>query len=88
MNTFQVQVVRRGLITLPKKLRESNRIEDGDILTLIDMGDGVFILSPLHSRVDTLADRLADDWVKSGETLESMLQALHEVREEYATKKP
>ena len=88
MNTFQVQVVRRGLITLPKKLRESNRIEDGDILTLIDMGDGVFILSPLHSRVDTLADRLADDWVKSGETLESMLQTLREVREEYATKKP
>ena len=35
-NIFQVRVVRRGVITLPRELRERNNIEEGDIITLID----------------------------------------------------
>ncbi len=85
--TFQVQVVRRGVITLPKQVREVNRIHEGDILTMIDLGEGVFILSPRRSRVDEIADRLASQWRESGETLESMLNTLHQVREENAGKK-
>ncbi|HAX71838.1 MAG TPA: hypothetical protein DCY14_19655 [Anaerolineae bacterium] len=86
-NTFQVQVVRRGIITLPKELREHNNIEEGDMLTLIDLGDGVFVVSPKRSRVDEIADKLAKEWQDSGETLESMLSTLREVRAEYDTKK-
>lgn len=86
-NTFQVQVVRRGIITLPKELREQNNIEEGDTLTLIDLGDGVVVISPKRSRVDEIADKLAKEWQDSGETLESMLSTLREVRAEYDTKK-
>lgn len=86
-NTFQVQVVRRGIITLPKELREHNNIEEGDMLTLIDLGDGVFVVSPRRSRVDEIADKLAREWQDSGETLETMLSTLREVRAEYGTKK-
>jgi AbrB family looped-hinge helix DNA binding protein len=86
-NTFQVQVVRRGIITLPKELREHNKIEEGDMLTLIDLGDGVVVMSPQRSRVDELANKLAKEWQDSGESLESMLSTLREVRAEYDTKK-
>ena len=86
-NTFQVQVVRRGIITLPKELREHNRIEEGDTLTLIDLGDGVVVMSPQRSRVDEIANKLAREWQDSGETLESMLITLREVRAEYGPKK-
>ncbi len=86
-NTFQVQVVRRGIITLPKELREHNNIEEGDMLTLIDLGDGVVVMSPKRSRVDEIANRLAKEWQDSGESLESMLTTLREVRAEYDTKK-
>ncbi len=85
--TFQVQVVRRGVITLPKELRQANRIQEGDVLTLVDLGDGVFVLSSQRSRVDEVADRLAKQWVDSGENLESMLKTLREVRQEYESKK-
>ena len=61
-NTFQVQVVRRGIITLPKELREHNNIEEGDTLTLIDLGDGVVVMSPQRSRVDEIANKLAKEW--------------------------
>jgi len=87
-NTFQIQVVRRGVITLPKELREQNQINEGDTLTLVDLGDGVFVLSPRRSRVDEIADKLAKEWQESGETLESMLETLREVRAEYDAKKP
>jgi len=87
-NTFQIQVVRRGVITLPKELREKNQINAGDTLTLFDLGDGIFVLSPRRSRVDEIADKLAKEWQESGETLESMLATLREVRAEYDVKKP
>lgn len=86
-NTFQVQVVRRGIITLPKELREHNNIEEGDTLTLIELDNGVVIMSPKRSRVDEIADKLAKEWQDSGESLESMLSTLREVRAEYDTKK-
>lgn len=87
-NTFQVQVVRRGIITLPKELRVNNRIEEGDLLTLIDLGDGVVVMSPRRSRVEEIASRLAQEWQESGETLETMLATLREVRDEYDAKRP
>ena len=86
-NTFRVQVVRRGLITLPKELRDQSHIKEGDTLTLIDLGDGVVVMSPRRSRVDEIADKLALEWQDSGETLESMLTTLREVRTDYDSKK-
>ena len=86
-NTFQVQVVRRGIITLPKELREHNHIEEGDMLTLIDLGDGVVVMGPQRSRVDEIASKLAREWQDSGESLETMLSTLREVRAKHDTKK-
>jgi AbrB family looped-hinge helix DNA binding protein len=85
-NSFQVHVVRRGIITLPKALRENNRIEEGDLLTLIDLGNGVVVMSSQRSRVQKIADSLAKEWQEAGETLESMLATLREVRDSYDAK--
>ena len=83
MQTFTLQVAQRGLVTLPKELRLAHNIQPGQQMTLLDL-DGVFVLSKKPSQVDALADRIADDLAGQGETLESMLQTLREVRAEYA----
>ncbi len=83
MSTTTVQVAKRGLLTLPKALREAYNIEPGDVFTLLDLG-GVFVLSPRSSEVDALADTIAADLQAQGETLESMLQTLRDEREKYA----
>ena len=83
MQSTTVQVAQRGLITLPKTLREDYDIRPGDSLTLLDIG-GVFVLSRRRSEVDALADRVCSEWQDQGETLESMLQALREERAKYA----
>ena len=86
-HAYHVQVVRRGVITLPKELRSRNNIGEGDTLTLIDLGDGIVLMSPRRSRSDEIADKLAGKWQNSGESLQSMLTTLREVRAEYdATK--
>ena len=58
------------------------------LLTLIELGDGVVVMSLRRSRVDAVADKLAAEWQGSGETLESMLATLREARAKYDAKKP
>ena len=79
-NTFRVRIRQRGLVTLPKELRDRNHIAEGDWLTVMDLGNDVLIMSPQRSRVNEIADRLAREWQDSGVSLESMLTALREVR--------
>jgi len=80
--TFSVQVNQRGLVTIPKVLRQSYTIKTGEQMTLLDIG-GVFVLSPRRSEIDQIADEIRTTLEAKGESLESMLQALREAREQY-----
>ncbi len=81
-DTVTLQLAQRGVLTLPKTLRESYNLQPGDSFTLLDLG-GVFVLSPRRSEIDALAERLTQSLTQQGETLETMLQALREERERY-----
>jgi bifunctional DNA-binding transcriptional regulator/antitoxin component of YhaV-PrlF toxin-antitoxin module len=81
-DTISLQVAQRGLVTLPKALRQAYSIREGDQLTLLDLG-GVFVLSPRRSEIDRIADQIGSALVEQGESLESMLQALRETRQRY-----
>lgn len=78
-----LQIRNKGTITLPADLRNKYGLEEGEVLNIIDLGNGSFLLSPRHSRVDELADKIRVELEARGESLESMLTTLREVREEY-----
>ena len=80
--TMTLQMAQRGILVLPKALREMYDLHPGDTFTLLDLG-GVFVLSPLRSEIDALADRITQELVEKGETLEGMLKSLREERERY-----
>lgn len=80
MESVDLQMAQRGIITIPKSLRESYGLRPGDTFTLIDLG-GVFVLSPRRSEIDAIADKIADQWTEDGQTLETMLQTLREQRD-------
>ena len=84
-DTVNVRIAKRGVLTLPKSIRESYGLRPGDSLALLDLG-GVFVLSPQHSEMDALCDRVTGALTGRGETLESVLAALREERERYASK--
>jgi bifunctional DNA-binding transcriptional regulator/antitoxin component of YhaV-PrlF toxin-antitoxin module len=80
MESVILQMAQRGVITIPKSLRESYGIQPGDTFTLLDLG-GVFMLSPRRSEIDVIADKIAKQWVDDRQTLETMLQSLKEGRD-------
>lgn len=80
MASITLQMAKRGVITIPKSLRESYGMQPGDTFALLDLG-GVFVLNPRRSEIDAIAGRMAAQWAEDGETLETMLKALREERE-------
>jgi bifunctional DNA-binding transcriptional regulator/antitoxin component of YhaV-PrlF toxin-antitoxin module len=80
--TLTLRLTQRGVLVLPKELREAYNLMPGDFLTLMDLG-GIFLLSPRPSQVDVMADRIRKSLGDQGETLESMLQAIREERLNY-----
>ena len=81
-DTMTLRMAARGVLTLPKALRESYNLQPGDVFTLLDLG-GVFILSPRRTEIDSFAERITDALTAQGETLQTMLEALREERERY-----
>ncbi len=83
--TISLTLAQRGVLTLPKDMRDEYGLAPGDQLSLLDLG-GVFVLSPHRSEIDTLADRVARSLKTKGESLQSMLTAVREERERYGRK--
>lgn len=78
---YHVQVRQRGQVTLPRKLRESLAIEEGDTLVAVPVGDTLMLL-PQRLRVPELADQLAGMMEKAGLSLADLLEDLPRIREE------
>lgn len=81
-----VQVRNRGVITLPVELREKYRIQNGDVLRIIDL-DGVFVLTPLAPMVPDLAREIERTRIETGLSVEELLQGLREQRARYNAEK-
>lgn len=83
MAVYQIQVAKRGVVTLPAEVRRENQIREGQNLSLIDL-NGVLVIVPQELQTDRLANRLAQAWQAQGLDLETMLKTLREIRSEDA----
>jgi bifunctional DNA-binding transcriptional regulator/antitoxin component of YhaV-PrlF toxin-antitoxin module len=83
MTTMTIQIRRRGVLTLPAELRRRYDIDEGDAFTLVDLGEGSFLLISQVSRVAHLGDQVARLMEEQGVTVEQILEALDEEREAY-----
>lgn len=83
MTTNTIQIRKKGSFTLPMDLRAKYGVDEGDIFTLIDMGDGSFLLTPRISQVNRLGDRVAEILDEEGVSLEDLLSTLDDERGRY-----
>jgi len=83
MTTMTIQIRRKGVITLPVQLRRQYGLDEGDAFTLVDLGDGAFLLTPQVSQVARLGDQVTRLMAEEGASLEEMLEALDQEREAY-----
>lgn len=83
MSAVNIQLRRKGILTLPVSLRRKYDLDENDVFTLEDLGDGTFLLIPQISKVSRLGDRIAETMAEEEVSLEDMLKALDEERENY-----
>jgi len=78
---FTAQIRQRGQLTIPQKLRESLAINDGDTMTLLQLGDNI-LLTPKSLRTFELGDQLTNMMAEEGLTLADLLNDLPQIRQE------
>lgn len=83
MSAVNIQLRRKGILTLPVSLRRKYELDENDVFTLEDLGDGSFLLIPQVSNVARLGDRVAEVMAEEEIDLEEMLEALDKERESY-----
>lgn len=83
MTTSTIQIRRKGVITLPGKIRKTYGLEEGDTLSFTDLSKGVFLLTAKPSEVARLGDRVASVLDEEGVSLEELLETLEEERRSY-----
>lgn len=64
---------------MPKKIREKYRLDEGDPVTLIDLGEGILI-SPKPTTIPKLAGELESLMEEQGLSLEELLKGVAEER--------
>jgi AbrB family looped-hinge helix DNA binding protein len=83
MTVNTIQIRKKGSLTLPAEMREKYGLNEGDVFTLIDLGEGSFLLTPRLSQVNRLGDRVAEILKEEGVSQEELLNALDEERQRY-----
>jgi bifunctional DNA-binding transcriptional regulator/antitoxin component of YhaV-PrlF toxin-antitoxin module len=78
-----VQMRGKGTITFPAKLRSKYKLQDGEVFTIIDLGEGTFLLKPMVSQVNKLSNQIAKRLKEENVSLDDLLQALDEERKIY-----
>jgi len=74
-----VQMRQRGSVTIPTEIRKRYQLDDGDPLTIVDLGDGFFI-SPKRSVLPKLVTEMEQLRDKYNVTLEELIAGLIDKR--------
>ena len=75
-----VQMRAKGSLTIPSDLRQKYGFDEGDVFTLVELGDGSFLLTPRLSLVPKLVTEMEAIRAEAGVTLDDLLGGLPEVR--------
>jgi len=70
-------------IIIPIELRRKYGLDEGDVVTLIDLGDGSLLIIPFVTQVDRFGDRVAKAMEEASVSEEELLAALDEERERF-----
>ena len=81
-----IQIRSKGSVTLPAALRRKYKLNEGDVMTLIDLGEGCILLVPKVSKVAGFGIEIRKIMEEKGVYEADLNQALDEEREAYYRK--
>ncbi len=80
VKTAIAEIKSRGQLTIPKKIRESSHLEEGQIVSIIPVGDSV-IITPKRLKLDEARRKIRRIMKASGLSKKELLKGLKEERE-------
>ena len=85
------EIKARGQLTIPKKIRETSHIEEGNVVSILPVGDSL-IITPKRLELDEAQRQLKKLLKASSLTIEELIEGLKEERgnlfkETYGAKK-
>jgi len=78
--SFTTEIKSRGQLTIPKKIRVLGYLEEGQVVSMIPVGDSV-IITPKRLELDEARREIRRLLKASGLSLENLLSGLKEERE-------
>ena len=75
------EINARGQLTIPKKIREMSHIEEGNVVSILPIGDSL-IITPKRLELDEARRQLRKLVKASGLTVEELIKGLEEERTE------
>lgn len=80
IKTAIAEIKSRGQLTIPKKIRDMSHLEEGQVVSIIPMGDSV-IITPKRLELDEARRQIRKIIKASGISAEELLAGLKEERE-------
>lgn len=78
--TVTVQMRAKGGLTIPTELRRKYGLEDGEVFTLFELGEGSLLLVPRISVIPKLVAEMEAIREEAGLTLDDLLAGLSDER--------
>ena len=78
--SITAEIKSRGQLTIPKRIRVMSRLEEGQIVSIIPVGDSV-IITPKRLELDEARREMKKILRASGVSLEDLVEGLKEERE-------
>lgn len=79
--TSVAEIKARGQLTIPKKIRDLSHLEEGQVVTIIPVGDSL-IITPKRLELDEAQRELRKILKASGVSVDALLSGLKEERED------
>ena len=77
---FTAEIKTRGQLTIPKKIRDAGHLEEGQIVSLIPVGDSI-IVTPKRLELDEARREVRKIMKAAGLSAEDLIEGLREERE-------
>lgn len=80
VKSMTAEIKARGQLTIPKKIREASHMEEGEIVSIIPVGDSI-IVTPKRLELDEARRQFKKILKGSGLSVDDLLKGLEDERE-------
>lgn len=80
IKSLVAEIKSRGQLTIPKKIREMSHLEEGQVVSIIPVGDSI-IITPKRLELDEARRQIKKILKESGLSVEDVLAGLKEERD-------